>query len=215
MNIFSVAGYKNSGKSTLCRTLLAILRERGMKAGYIKRTHEGAASPQGTDSGEALRMGMDVLVWGKDSLCFESPRQPQAEISPRSLACRFFPDADVIILEGGKELALPKIWVALENEEIPDYPGIFAVYDRFASGDKENKETRFGRGEEEMLASRIESVCCKKNASVRVYVDDAEIAMKDFVSDFIEGGVRGMLGSLKGVPDGGRSGNLKIYIGGK
>ncbi len=36
--------------------------------------------------------------------------------------------------------------------------------------------------------------------------------IKDFISDFVEGGIRGMLGSLKGVPDKGESGALRIYV---
>ena len=45
MMLLSVAGYKDCGKSSLCRELLALFLKRGYSVGYIKRTQESVSSP--------------------------------------------------------------------------------------------------------------------------------------------------------------------------
>lgn len=210
MNVFAVAGYKKSGKSTLCRALLAALSRRSLSVGYVKRTQEEVVSPAGTDSGEAVRLGFDVLLWGEDGLRFERGRTGTGDPDPEAVAGAFFPEADVVILEGGKELVLPKIWVLREGEEPPDNPGIFALYDRFGAGDGGD---RYGGDEVERLADRLASLCRGVGFGARIYVDDRELPIKDFIADFVEGGVRGMLGSLKGVPDKSNTGRLRVYLG--
>ncbi|HCP07152.1 MAG TPA: molybdopterin-guanine dinucleotide biosynthesis protein MobB, partial [Synergistaceae bacterium] len=50
--IVAVSGFKNSGKTTLCRKLLPLLKDAGLDAAYVKRTHEEVLSPEGTDSGQ-------------------------------------------------------------------------------------------------------------------------------------------------------------------
>jgi molybdopterin-guanine dinucleotide biosynthesis protein B len=115
----------------------------------------------------------------------------------------------MVILEGGKDLALPKIWVAGPDEPVPDLPGIFAVYDRHRGGDGGR---RYGEGEIDRLASGIMSKLDFSRRSARVYVGGMELPMKDFVADFVAGGVRGMLDTLK-RPDGmDESAEVRVYI---
>ena len=207
MRVLSVSGFKNSGKSTLCRELIAYARRDGLSVGYVKRTGEALSSPEGTDSARVSALGVATLLWNGGDIRYEHTVPGDAD--PLWVAGKFFPGADLVIVEGGKELALPKIWVLREGEERPDYPGIFALYDRHGEGDGAD---RYGRGEVPRLAARVCETVRRARVRTRVYIDDAPLPVKDFISDFVEGGVRGMLGSLKGVPDEGRSGALRIYI---
>lgn len=205
MRLIAVSGFKDTGKSTLCRTLLAGLIARGFKVGYIKRTQESVGSDVRTDSGASCALGVDALLWGRDSFRYESVFADPERVSPAEVAAEFFPNADVILLEGGKELALPKIWVLEPGEGKPDYPGIFAVYDRYGPG---NGRDCYGEGELERLVSDLAEKVERVKKSALVYIGGKELPMKDFVADFVAGSVRGMLRSLKGF----HAGDVRAYI---
>ena len=206
--IVAVSGYKNSGKTTLCRRLLKELGKLGVRTGYIKRTSEEALSEKKTDTGSVAEMGVDSALWGSDGLRFESPLA--AEPTPQSIASRYFPDAELVILEGGKELELPKVWVASNGEPTPNFPGIFLIYDRSFSG---NCGRVFGSGSEAALAAKLaDFVRGAAYRSASVYIGERQLPMKDFVADFVRGGILGMLASLKGGERGGDS--VRVYLDG-
>ena len=194
IRIVAVSGYKNSGKSTLCRRLLEELRRLGVRTGYIKRTSEDAvASSNVTDTGSVLDMGFTSVLWGDDGVRLESKSEA---LSPHHIAARYFPDSELLIMEGGKDISVPKIWVRTEGEAVPNYPGIFMVYDRFGVSDG---KTVFGVGSEAEMAKRLASLVRGRSyRSSRIYIGDRPLPMKDFIADFIRGGIIGMLASLKG-----------------
>jgi molybdopterin-guanine dinucleotide biosynthesis protein B len=208
LKIIAVSGYKKSGKSVLCRKLLAGLAARGFNAGYVKRSSDEVGSPPDTDSGAARAMGFGTVVWGRDCLRYETPLKPEGD-DPYEIAGKFFPEADVVILEGGKDLRLPKIWVLKEGETPPEGGGVFAVYDRFGPGDG---ASLFGESETERLADAIAEKIRNGFRSARVFIGDAEIPMKDFVADFVSGGVRGMLGALKKTGGVDESRRVRLYV---
>jgi molybdopterin-guanine dinucleotide biosynthesis protein B len=210
INVIAVSGYKKSGKSTLCRTLISALSARGFSVGYIKRTQESVASPPDTDSGAVGELGVPSLMWGGDgSLRFETPRDSSRETDAREIAGRHFPQADMVILEGGKDLNLPKIWVAHEGEQVPDVPGIFAVYDRHRRG---SVGRVYGADYLDCLVADVEVMIGEPGAAARVYIDDRELPMKDFVAMFVAGGTRGMLETLKNPSERGASGEVRLYL---
>ena len=208
MNVIAVSGYKDSGKSTLCRALISALKTRGFNVGYIKRTQEFAASPPDTDSGAANELGVSSLLWGEGSLRFETLCRAD-EPDVRDLAGRYFPDADIVILEGGKDLQLPKIWVMKDDDDMPECSGVFAVYHRRALGDG---GLLHGPGDIDRLVSRIAEMSKPHDLPARVYIDGHELPMKDFVASFLAGGVRGMLETLKNPSGHGVSGEVLLYL---
>ena len=209
IRIVAVSGYKNSGKSTLCRRLLEELRILGIRTGYIKRTSEQAVASSGsTDTGSVLDMGFNSILWGDDGIRLES----KSEVSSlHKIASRYFPDSELLILEGGKELAVPKIWVRSPGEDIPDCPGVFIVYDRFS--DAGDGKRLFCAGDEALIAQRLAALVRGRSyRSSRVYIGDRPLPMKDFIADFIRGSVLGMLASLKGGAD--PSAPVRVYLDG-
>ena len=186
MKIFAVSGYKNSGKTTLCQKLLIDLMGRGLKVGYLKRTHESVMPSADNDTGSIALKGVPALLAGSDGVRFEDVLSEEA--SPVGLARRYFPDADVVLVEGGKNLPLPKIWVINNGEDPPALPGIWAIYDR---------EGKTSAKQEVDLADRIAADVVKGYRSARVCVGQKELPLKSFIADFISRSVRGMLSSLK------------------
>ena len=208
IRIVAVSGKKDSGKTTLCRKLLRELDGMGIRTGYIKRTAEDVLSEKNTDTGSVSDMGIGSVLWGRDGLRYELTASE--DTTPYYIASRYFPEAEIIILEGGKNLHLPKIWVRSEGEVRPEYPGILMIYDR--GGNKDSSLVYCG-GEEKEMALRLASmVRGKAYRSSKVYFGDSPLPMKDFIADFIRGSILGMLASLKGGKDPEKT--IRIYIDG-
>lgn len=110
--LVAIIGRKNSGKTTLLVRLAAELHRRGYRVMTIKHgTHTFNIDPATTDTyrhfheGNAERVAMVapdkfalVMRWGD-------------ELSAEDVARTFLDDADVILCEGFKSTALPKIEV--------------------------------------------------------------------------------------------------------
>ena len=106
----SVIGRKNAGKTTLVVQLSRALHRRGHRVMTIKHgAHTFNIDPATTDTyrhyheGEAERVAMAapdkfaiVMHWN-------------AELTPEEIAARYMADADVVVCEGFKGSALPKI----------------------------------------------------------------------------------------------------------
>jgi molybdopterin-guanine dinucleotide biosynthesis protein B len=108
----AVIGKKHSGKTTLTVRLAAELHRRGRRVMTIKHgAHTFNIDPATTDTyrhyheGHAERVAMAapdkfalVMRWGE-------------ELGPEAIAERYLGDADVVLCEGFKDSALPKIEV--------------------------------------------------------------------------------------------------------
>lgn len=200
----AVSGFKNSGKTTLCRTLIEELARLGVRTGYIKRTSEEALGAEGTDTSKLRVSGVTALLWGDDGLRAEESCK---DISHEYIVSKYFPDCELVIIEGGKYLDTPKIWVESETPRPEDVKGVFMTYDRRQQGDGEKL---FGEGDEALIAKKLAAFVRGENyRSASVFIGSRELPMKDFVADFVRGAVVGMISSLKG---GSECGGLKVVI---
>ena len=102
--IFAISGVKNSGKTTLICRLLEIFKDKGLKVAVLKHDgHDFVPDVPGTDTYCQLQSGAygtAVFSAGKYMLVKQQP-----QISEKELA-EFFPEADLILLEGFKYLSL-------------------------------------------------------------------------------------------------------------
>ena len=107
--ILAVSGVKNSGKTTLIVSLLPKLKQKGLKVAVIKHDgHEFEADIPGTDTwkfGEAGACGTLVFSGSKYMMVRYRPAPSTDE-----LIC-YFPESDVVLLEGFKDSEYPKIEV--------------------------------------------------------------------------------------------------------
>ena len=106
--IAAVSGVKNSGKTTMMEKLIAELSRRGLKVAAIKHDgHDFTPDVPGTDSwrfGQAGACGYAVYSPVRYELVRMTPTDERDFLAA-------FPDADVILLEGFKDSAYPKIEV--------------------------------------------------------------------------------------------------------
>ncbi|MEG1642256.1 MAG: molybdopterin-guanine dinucleotide biosynthesis protein MobB [Synergistaceae bacterium] len=211
--VIAVSGYKNSGKTTLCKKLIAGLVEAGVSVGYVKRTsdelyEEGVVKP---DSLAVTNMGIDSVLWAKDGLRFDMIVPDEGVME--SVIAKCMPDKELIILEGGKKLNIPKIWVCSAAEERIDFPGVFLYYDRFEEG---GKKKVFSEGDEKEIVDKlVELVRGENYRSTNVYIGNEELPVKNFIAEFIKGAVVGMLSSLKGAHVTDTDEPIRICITGK
>ncbi len=108
--IIGIAGWKNSGKTTLTCRLVEEFTRRGLRVATIKHAHHAFAIDDGTtDSARHRRAGagqVAVVSATRVALITELAGQPEpslAEIISRLSPC------DLIIVEGYKRANLPKI----------------------------------------------------------------------------------------------------------
>jgi molybdopterin-guanine dinucleotide biosynthesis protein MobB len=110
--ILSIIGRKNSGKTTLTVALASELVRRGHRVMTIKHGHHPAdADRKGTDTWRHFHEG------GAERVLIASPqlrvlfeRSPD-DYDPIALARQYMGGADIVLAEGYKAAALPKIEV--------------------------------------------------------------------------------------------------------
>ena len=105
--IVAISGIKNSGKTTLICRLLEIFKEKGLRVAVLKHDgHDFEPDVPGTDTYRKLQAGAygtAVFSKGKYMLVKQQPQISEKEVM------EFFPEADLILLEGFKYSTYPKI----------------------------------------------------------------------------------------------------------
>jgi len=138
--VVSVAGWKNSGKTTLVERLVAELVRRGFRVSTVKHSHHHdlSAETEGTDSARHRRAGASAVAllsparWAilrdASAVWHQGPAPPLAAVVAHLVP------ADIVIVEGLKGAPIPKIEVrgAGQGEDPPlaeRDPLVFAVAD--------------------------------------------------------------------------------------
>ena len=108
----AVVGKKHSGKTTLTVRLAAELRRRGRRVMTIKHgSHTFNIDPATTDTYRHYHEGMAERVAMASPDKFALIVRWEEEAGPEAIAERYMSDADVVLCEGFKRSALPKIEV--------------------------------------------------------------------------------------------------------
>lgn len=108
-----VVGWKDSGKTTVAVKLVAALRRRGRRVVALKHGHGFELDREGTDSWRLRHeAGAErVVLAGPDAMAVMGSWPPGGEPGPDDIAVRFASDADVVVAEGWKREAAPKVVV--------------------------------------------------------------------------------------------------------
>lgn len=104
-----VASRAGTGKTTLIEALVRKLKELGYRVGTVKHSgHDAAPDREGSDTWRFRSAGSDVtvLVSGGQIAVVRSLDQ-----DPLETALAASPDTDIVLLEGFKDLPVPKIEV--------------------------------------------------------------------------------------------------------
>lgn len=130
--MFGVAGFKNSGKTTLTSRIVTELTARGFKVSTIKHAHHGFdLDQQGRDSFVHRQAGAhEVVIVSGSRWALLHELRGNEEPTFEEMVARLSP-CDVVIVEGFKREAYPKIEVRrldLDHPPLaPDDENIVAI----------------------------------------------------------------------------------------
>jgi molybdopterin-guanine dinucleotide biosynthesis protein B len=124
-----------SGKTTLLQKLVPVLRERGLRIGYLKHAHHTFdLDVPGKDSYEIRRAGaLQTLVASRERWALQSEQTERSrDPSLKEMLGRFDANRlDLILVEGFKHSAYPKIEIHRtatgQPPLYPDDPDVIAV----------------------------------------------------------------------------------------
>jgi molybdopterin-guanine dinucleotide biosynthesis protein B len=142
--LLGIAAYSGTGKTTLLKQLIPLLRQREIRVGLIKHTHHDMdVDTPGKDSYELRKAGADQTLVASDrrwALMTETPEQLPLDL--HYLASRFDRDkVDVILVEGFKHEPVSKIilyreYIGRPLEDMLDKFVIAVASDRPVTGVK-------------------------------------------------------------------------------
>jgi molybdopterin-guanine dinucleotide biosynthesis protein B len=109
--IVSIVGKSDSGKTTLIEKLIPILKRRGYRIATIKHdVHGFEMDREGKDTYRHFHSGAEAVLISSPKKMALIQRVEQA-LTLDELVGRFYPDMDLIMTEGFKQLDKPKIEV--------------------------------------------------------------------------------------------------------
>lgn len=117
--ILGFIGHSNSGKTTLLTKIIEQLTASGLKIGAIKHHHRTfTIDHEGKDSQRFTAAGArKTIITGpqQTALIEQTPEQIPLEL----LAAKYLDNLDLIIVEGFKQQAIPKIEVQRQELDLP------------------------------------------------------------------------------------------------
>jgi molybdopterin-guanine dinucleotide biosynthesis protein MobB len=201
MRIVAVVGLSGSGKTRLVVRLVRELKGRGYRVSALKRCSHGfSLDTEGKDTADFSRAGADGVAMISPDGWAAIGRATVPDI-PR-MAARLFPDADVVLVEGGKDVrGIDKIEVlraGVSEAPVSAPEELLAVV---ADGPPPGGAAApvFGPDDESGISDLILSLEEAKMADITLNVDGREVNMNPFVRTFIERTVLGMVTSLSGI----------------
>lgn len=110
--LLAIAAYSGTGKTTLLKQLIPLLKQRGIRVGLIKHTHHNMdVDTPGKDSYELRKAGAtQTLVASNQRWALMTETPEQQELDLHYLASRMDATAlDLILVEGFKQEKIDKI----------------------------------------------------------------------------------------------------------
>ncbi len=197
MIIIGIVGRSQSGKTGLIKGLIPELRKKGLRVAAVKHCPHGfSLDLEGKDSWEFMAAGAEgVGMVGPDKLAVIRKDALGQRFS--GSAARWFPEADIVLVEGGPGIAgLKKIEVLRKGEKPAAAAGelLAFVSEKRAAG----SAPRFRPDDIGAIAAFLETKALGAESMIRVTVDGGDLPLNPFVRTIFENAILGMVGSLKG-----------------
>ncbi len=118
MRVFAVSGFSFSGKTFLLEQIIQSLTSEGYKVATIKGSIENIIAPEGTDTWRHGKAGANpTILSGPDTTTVRFNRRVSISEIANVL------EVDFLLLEGFKQLEVPKFWcIGEESEPVEELP---------------------------------------------------------------------------------------------
>lgn len=144
--VLAVCGYSGAGKTTLLEALIPRLVARGLAVAVVKHDAHGVQLDHpGKDSDRFFRAGADVALRAPGEVAMRLRPGVGTELDP--ILAALGSSHDLVLVEGHKDTALPKLWLLGQAELAPPV-GIGRIIDVL-----EWSNDRLGRAEELAMAA--------------------------------------------------------------
>lgn len=218
--ILGIYGFQDAGKTKLVEELVAALVKKGYRVASVKHTpHPKSIDCEGKDTWRHWVAGSDPVTFSSnvETSIIKHSRMRMDEIANMVMS-QFAPD--VLIIEGCKEGAFPKVAVGgvkptkgtvLVNPKldrlvryIADEVAVERVLGELPGLDCGKCGLDCDGLARKIVAGKRRLKDCKEltDLNVEILVDGSRIATGRFVSSIVNDTVRGMLSSLKGYKPG-------------
>ena len=199
--IVCMVGASNSGKTTHLEKLIPELRRRGYRVGTVKHDAHGfELDREGKDTWRHRKAGAQTIGIASPA-AVATIRETAAEMPLGMVAGRYFWEEDILLAEGFKRSHYPKIEVFRSAVEPHPICGPHDNLVALVTDDPVASDVPVFRFDDVSgLADLIESRYLKdrKKPRLTVFIDGKQLPMKDFVEDFVMGGIIGMISNLRG-----------------
>ncbi len=196
--IIGFVGEKKSGKTMVMELVLKALAKKRRKVAVVKHAVHGFQFdyPR-TDSTRVMAAGArKVAILGGGKLGVYGSQSPEPSLEQvRDL---FFPEMDLVLVEGYKDSPAPKVLVCLSGKP-PAWgkglPGLIAVVAPNQTG---LNVRHFKPSQSGQLAGLIDRYVRmhRGKREVNIYLDGRKLQIKPFIKDFFLNSINGMIGSL-------------------
>ena len=133
MRVVGLAGRSRAGKTTLAESLIARLRQRGLRVSVVKHAHHGFdIDTPGKDTWRHRQAGaFEVVIASGQRLALLREFGVTVELTVHQLIAELYEGVDWVVVEGFKDSDLPKIEVwrpqAGHPAQYADDPFVVAV----------------------------------------------------------------------------------------
>jgi molybdopterin-guanine dinucleotide biosynthesis protein B len=218
-NIIGIVGYKDTGKTGVVEGLIGYFRGKGLSVGTIKHIdHDSSLQPLNTDSKRHLDAGagavvavgenvIEILKAGGSGLGGGTPEavygQPGGSQTRdlRATGAAYLADCDLVIVEGFKKEAIPKVAVISDDAGVLDEAkNVVAVV---SAGKKPDGIPCFGSDETDKLGEHLleNEILKPPGKQISLIVDGKPIRLNEFVRTSLAGVIQGFVSSLRGIED--------------
>lgn len=196
-----MVGKSGSGKTTLLEKVIAELTRRGYTVGVIKHDAHGfEIDHEGKDSWRHKKAGAATVALSSPEK-FAVIKDVSPEWPPERIIASYLSDVDVVVTEGFKKSAFPKIEVIRKANSTRPVCARDKSLMAFAADFKvSGKFPVFKLDDYKGVATLIEREVIEKHrpSGISLIVDGEKIDLKPFIENLIRDGVTGMIRSLKG-----------------
>lgn len=197
--VIAVVGFSDSGKTRVASALVEILAAQGYCVAAVKHAAHGhQVDRPGTDSARLFMAGAAKVVVSSPGQV-TSVERTEGDTSIEEIVLSLEPCFDLVVAEGFKESAVPKVLV-LDGEYAPQVTNVIAVVSESPSTETVPCYTF---REMDRLAEQVKDEVMERagdGPSVSLVADGAPVSLAPFPANVLTAVVRAFLGTLKGAP---------------